>query len=520
MRIVDALPVTGADKIAKLPLRAAGWLPGDDEVWWRPERDAAYEVLDEHSTPMFGCALRRTRPDRAAADSRADLGFVTPRRFGITLAAIAFGALVIRIVFIVVVAPKVPALGDASAYHLLAEQLAHGGSYIRPFDNLLLHVRRPTAEYPPLFPVLLSLPARLGAHSVDQQRIFVAFVGAGTVTLVGLLGRRVASPTVGLVAAALAAVYPMLFLTEATLMAESLYVALATIVLLSAYRAYDDPTPLRFAALGIAIGCATLTRAEGILLGIVIVVPLGLFLARRSRPAPRSSRIAIALGVAVVVVAPWTIRNAVRFHTFVPVSNNVATLVDGANCDATYGGRSSASGARASRSVGDARPRALPQARRASRASTSPIRTSTKRKAASTHTARGRGVRAPSPRIAARRSRPCASAHVGSLRTERRRSSFESLEGRPTRVADARHRHVLGALALRDRGRGRTPAPAAPLVAARRDRGHGDDRRGRDLRPAALPHRGRARDPRSRGIGSPLWRRCGGPRTPGDAAAG
>jgi hypothetical protein len=258
-------------------------------------------------------------------------------RFGLALGAIALVALGVRIVFIVVVAPQVPSLGDASAYHLLAEHLAHGGGYIRPFDDLLLHLQRPTAEYPPLFPVLLSLPARLGAHSVDQQRVFLAFVGAATVTLVGLLGRRVASPAAGLIAAALAAVYPMLFLTEATLMAESLYVALVTLVLLGAYRAYDDPKPARFVALGIAIGLATLTRAEGILLGVVVVVPLVAFL--RGLPTrERALRAATALGIAVVVIAPWTIRNAVKFHTFVPVSNNAGTLVDGANCDATYGG--------------------------------------------------------------------------------------------------------------------------------------------------------------------------------------
>jgi fatty-acyl-CoA synthase len=49
IRVVDALPVTGADKIAKLPLRAAGWDPGMGEVWWRPARDAAYELLTETS---------------------------------------------------------------------------------------------------------------------------------------------------------------------------------------------------------------------------------------------------------------------------------------------------------------------------------------------------------------------------------------------------------------------------------------------------------------------------------------
>ena len=264
-----------------------------------------------------------------------------PRRqsppFAPALAAIAVVALAVRIAFIVWVAPQVPTLGDATAYHLLAANLAHGRGYIRPFDDLLLHLRRPTAEYPPLFPLLLALPARLGAHSVEQQRIFLAFVGAGTVSLVGLLGRRVVSPAVGLIAAALAAVYPMLFLSEATLMAESLYVGLVALLLLCAYRAYDDPKPVRFVVLGAAIGLATLTRAEGILLGIVVVVPLAMWL-RNLTARERIARIGVALGVALVVVAPWTIRNALRFHAFVPVSNNVATLIDGANCDATYGG--------------------------------------------------------------------------------------------------------------------------------------------------------------------------------------
>jgi 4-amino-4-deoxy-L-arabinose transferase-like glycosyltransferase len=259
------------------------------------------------------------------------------RRFPVVLAAITLAACAIRVAFVVIVAPKVPALGDASAYHLLAERLAHGGGYIRPFDDVLLHLRRPTAEYPPLFPVLLSLPTRLGAHSVKQQQIFLAFVGAGTVSLVGLLGRRVASESVGLCAAMLAAVYPMLFLTEATLMAESLYVALVTLLLLCAYRAYDDPRPVRFAVLGTVIGLATLTRAEGILLGAMVTIPVGLML--RTLPSrQRIARVAIALGVAAAVVAPWTVRNALRFHTFVPVSNNVATLIAGANCDPTYHG--------------------------------------------------------------------------------------------------------------------------------------------------------------------------------------
>jgi 4-amino-4-deoxy-L-arabinose transferase-like glycosyltransferase len=281
-------------------------------------------------------------------------------RFAIALGAIALVALAIRIAFVVIVAPVVPKLGDASAYHLLAEQIARSGSYIRPFDNLLLHLQRPTAEYPPLFPLLLAVPARLGLHSVDQQRIFVAFVGAGTVALVGLLGRRVASPAVGLTAAALAAVYPMLFLTEATLMSESLYVMLVVLVLLFAYRAYDDPKPARFVALGVAVGAATLTRAEGALLGAIVVIGVGV-VTRTLGSRERVTRVALALGVALVVTVPWTVRNAVRFHAFVPVSTNAATLVDGANCDATYGGSQLGLWRESFSTAGNAA-RALPQA--------------------------------------------------------------------------------------------------------------------------------------------------------------
>jgi fatty-acyl-CoA synthase len=47
VRIVDAIPVTGADKIAKLPLRVAQWNATPGEVWWQPVRGGAYERFTE-----------------------------------------------------------------------------------------------------------------------------------------------------------------------------------------------------------------------------------------------------------------------------------------------------------------------------------------------------------------------------------------------------------------------------------------------------------------------------------------
>src|SRR5207244_4785121 len=101
--------------------------------------------------------------------------------------------------------------------------------------------------------------------------------------------------------------------------------------------AADAPGPLRFAALGAVIGLSALTRAEGLFFAVVLVIPLVIGL--RSLATKRRALLAvIAIGAAILVVVPWTIRNAVRLHAFVPISNNIGTAVDGANCDLTYSG--------------------------------------------------------------------------------------------------------------------------------------------------------------------------------------
>jgi 4-amino-4-deoxy-L-arabinose transferase-like glycosyltransferase len=143
--------------------------------------------------------------------------------------------------------------------------------------------------------------------------------------------------TVGVVAGLIAACYPMLFLPDATLMSESLFVFFVALALLLSYAVIDRPTPLRFAALGLVLGFATLTRAEAIVLGAFLVIPI----AWRVRDATILRRVGLAalvVVVAVVVVAPWSIRNQRTFHSFVPVSNSLVQIVDGANCRLTYSG--------------------------------------------------------------------------------------------------------------------------------------------------------------------------------------
>jgi hypothetical protein len=130
----------------------------------------------------------------------------------------------------------------------------------------------------------------------------------------------------------------MLFQSDAALMAETLYVFFVTAVLLLAWPAADRPTPARFVVLGLMIGAAALTRAEGALLVPLLVVPL----AARLRDEGGRRRLgfgAAAAGAALAVVLPWTVRNVVRFDALVPVSTNLGSALDGANCGEMYTGK-------------------------------------------------------------------------------------------------------------------------------------------------------------------------------------
>lgn len=259
------------------------------------------------------------------------------RRFAAALLGIGLVALAVRLAFLALAAPPVPELGDARAYHLLGRNLADGLGYIRPFDLLVVGRVHATAEYPPLFPALLAAVSLLGGHSLDAQRVAMCLVGTGTVVLVGLLGRRVAGPGVGLVAAALAAVYPMLFQPDAALMTETLFAFWVVVMLLLTYRVVDRPTPGRFGALGLVVGLAALTRPEGGLLGVILLVVAAVS-SRDAGDARRRAVLGVAgVGLAVLTVLPWTVRNYVRFGTLVPVSNN-SFVLEGANCDLTYHG--------------------------------------------------------------------------------------------------------------------------------------------------------------------------------------
>jgi 4-amino-4-deoxy-L-arabinose transferase-like glycosyltransferase len=262
------------------------------------------------------------------------------RSFGRTLAFVATGALAVRVGYVLFASPATPFISDANNFHLLAHNLVAGDGYIRPFDLHFDGVVRATAEYPPGFPGLLALFDLIGVDGMRGQRFMLCVVGAGTVALVGFLGRAVHSERAGLIAAAIAAVHPLFFGSDGALVSESLATCGVVAALLLVFRIHRDESrvPARaWVALGIVLGVVTLTRSESALLGAALVGGLAVGVARRPGRAALYGPILAAV-VAGALLVPWGWRNYRTFDRVVPLSNNVGGLINGANCPYSYAG--------------------------------------------------------------------------------------------------------------------------------------------------------------------------------------
>jgi 4-amino-4-deoxy-L-arabinose transferase-like glycosyltransferase len=168
-----------------------------------------------------------------------------------------------------------------------------------------------------------------GLDGVLAHRALGAFLGGVTIVLVALIGRRVGGERVGLAAAGIAALYPLLVAADGAPMSESLYGLLIAACILLALRLREQRAVWSAAALGAVIGLAALTRSEALLLLVLLGVPLTW---RAWKPA------LALLAACVVVLAPWTIRNYSAFDRLTLISHNDSTVLAGANCAKTYHG--------------------------------------------------------------------------------------------------------------------------------------------------------------------------------------
>ena len=206
-----------------------------------------------------------------------------------------------------------PLTHDEREYLALATSLATGQGFRYPPPS----PQAPEAErfgrapaYPVFVAVVMGDTLTTALQSSPRPiKIAQSVVGTFGVLLVAALAWRIGGPTAGATAAAIAAVYPPLVWICAYVLSEALYstLALATLLVVDVviHRTAAERTSgsvwMLFGA-GVLGGITTLTRP----VMLIFVALIGIWFVYRRLPRLASVWI---LG-AVLVIAPWTIRNA------------------------------------------------------------------------------------------------------------------------------------------------------------------------------------------------------------------
>jgi 4-amino-4-deoxy-L-arabinose transferase-like glycosyltransferase len=159
----------------------------------------------------------------------------------------------------------------------------------------------------------------VSGDSLTAGRVAQALLGVAVVALIALIGVRLFGRDAGLIAGALAAIFPPLVIDGLTLLSEPLFVTFQLSAVLAALYAVPDGRPrLRLIALaGVLAGGALLTRSTGVVLlpALALLVRTGPWRRLAGYRAP-----ALLVACALLCVVPWTVRNTAVMDAFVPLS--------------------------------------------------------------------------------------------------------------------------------------------------------------------------------------------------------
>src|SRR5271163_3028017 len=204
----------------------------------------------------------------------------------------------------------------------IAYALAQG----KGFSNVFRTETGPTAWLAPVYPLLVAATFKL--FGVFTARAFFACVAlnilfsSAACVPIFFAGKRIGGLGVAAGAAWLWAVFPSaVMMPFEWIWDTSLSALLAALILWATLELAESEKWLDWGVYGILWGLALMTNPS---LGLLLPLLLGWAAFRgRGESRLRWKRAGLAAGLAIVCCLPWTIRNYVSFHRFIPVRSNL-----------------------------------------------------------------------------------------------------------------------------------------------------------------------------------------------------
>jgi 4-amino-4-deoxy-L-arabinose transferase-like glycosyltransferase len=225
---------------------------------------------------------------------------------------------------------ELPGTADQLSYHKLALRVmdGHGFSFGQGWWPMT-RAGEPTAHWSFLYTFyLVAVYSLFGPNPLAARIIQAVIVGILHPLLAYLIGQKIYNRTIGLIAAALTAVYIYFFYYAGTLMTEPFYI---TTILAALYLCVLPPVkasaakfPWRLFALGVILGVTVLLRQ----LFLLIIPFLLLWLWLRDLHTDRKGwfisglKLALPLVIVGLMILPFTLFNYARFDRFVLLNTN------------------------------------------------------------------------------------------------------------------------------------------------------------------------------------------------------
>jgi 4-amino-4-deoxy-L-arabinose transferase-like glycosyltransferase len=227
--------------------------------------------------------------------------------------------------------PHASPASDPATYDTVAWNLARGAGFSLDGAGGVY----PTAFVPPLLPWITSLLYRAVGHDYFAAVLLGCVIGSLVPLLLAGFATRMFGSSTGRLAGWLAVVHPLLVFFCGHLLTETPFTVMLLLALLLSAEWVKTPRSGRAFGTGIAWGLAALTRPTALALPLLVAawawVPLGFALPARSR----LRQIALLLLGLAITVGPWTLRNALVMHAFVPVTTGAGgALLVGNNAEA------------------------------------------------------------------------------------------------------------------------------------------------------------------------------------------
>jgi 4-amino-4-deoxy-L-arabinose transferase-like glycosyltransferase len=210
------------------------------------------------------------------------------------------------------------------------------------------HRSHPDAYWPPLFPMVLAVLVKLhswavalwfGRHFrlVIWLRLAMSTVNAFSLAGLTLIAFRLWGRRTALITAWIGALYLPWIDVGASLYSESLLIPLVIAMCVATLEYRRTGRRGLLVSAGLLAGLATMTHGNGLVL--VPIACAAVWTAGRLRTGPFEVRrlrpVLAVLAAAAAVIVPWTVRNAIELHAFVPVATSLGNTLAG-----TYNSRS------------------------------------------------------------------------------------------------------------------------------------------------------------------------------------